>query len=151
MTTAVQPEAIVSELEDLLSVARSAGGDPEALAAIAVQLRTLTNKTGREYLGISQAAGPMLDRLRDLAPLRKAAEEERAIASRALEIAQGQLDQAISDEREILDERITLVCGLHRIEVPITHIAKAAGLTRPRVYRIVGDTKSHPANCPCRS
>ncbi len=153
MTTAVRPDTLVHDLQGLVSLLCNAEGDPEAMATAVVQLRTITNNATREHLAVHPAAEPMLARLRELAPLRKAAEEKRVEAAAEVEAAQARQEQAIAEERQVLDERIELVCGLYRIkpDIPITHIAQAAGLTRARVYRIVGETKSHPATCPCKS
>ena len=146
-------DILVSELQELALTIQAAGDNPEMTAAAIVQLRTITNSASRMHLGVPPAAASMFARLAELAPIREEAKERRADAASALELAQGQLDAAIDDERGILDERIELMCGLYRIkpDIPITHIAKAAGLTRARVYRIVSDTKSHPDTCPCRS
>jgi hypothetical protein len=140
-------------LQGLVDALYAAGDDPGRVAAVVVQLRSLTTETSLDYLVGNPAVSPMLDRLRDLAQLRKAAESVRATAAAAVEAAQVRQEVAIATERKILDERTELVCGLSRLTppVPITHIAATAELSRARVHRIVSETKSHPATCPCRS
>jgi hypothetical protein len=126
--------------------------DAEQLAQLVVQLRAITAQASRIHLSGTVEAAAMTDRLRHLALQRKAAGQARDAAAADVEAAQNRLDEAVVIERRVLDERAELICGLSRMNppVPVTRIARAADLTRSRVYRILAEVQSHPDTCPCK-